>query len=214
MKDDKKRPLDSQQEYICSECGADVAFEDKICPKCGADLSVVEETEPDTGTDKKITEKTNKIIKQEGKKINYSEDFFTGLFKWKMNEEELKNQVENYDTLGFFRSARKVATAMMIFSIIITLIFVMVGWAVFLFSGIDIALVLILTFFVYKGKKWAMMMTMIYWTFSKGLQVVSGLGVGAGATIVVGSVIWWAIFMGVFWQAYQVEKERDRNAIP
>ena len=47
------------------------------------------------------------------------ENFFLGLFKWKMNKEELKNQVENHDTLGFFKSARKIATALMIFNVII-----------------------------------------------------------------------------------------------
>jgi len=30
---------------------------------------------------------------------------YSVLFKWKMDEEELKNQVENYDALGFFSSA-------------------------------------------------------------------------------------------------------------
>ena len=52
-----------------------------------------------------------------------SENFFLGLFKWKMDKEELKNQIENYDTLGFLSSARKVATALIIFSVILTLIF-------------------------------------------------------------------------------------------
>jgi len=75
----------------------------------------------------------------------------------------------------------------------------------------DVILVLVLAFFIYRGKKWAMVATMIYWTISKGLQVVSGFSVedfSAGSTIMI--VLWWALFMGFFWRAYQVEKERKR----
>jgi hypothetical protein len=133
------------------------------------------------------------------------------LFKWKMDEEELKNQVENYATLGFFRSARKVATALMIFSAIITLIFVMAGWFPY-GIWVDIVLILILALFVYKGKKWAMIVTMIYWTFSKGFQLVSSFSVdNFSAGNIIMPIIWWAIFMGAFWQAYQVERERRKK---
>jgi len=130
-----------------------------------------------------------------------------------MDEEELKNQIENYNTLVFFRSARKVATALMIFSAIITLIFVMVGW-LSSETWIDIVLILILAFFVYKGKKWAMIVTMIYWTLSKGLQIVSGFSAEdfSGGNIIM-LILWWTIFMEAFWQAYQVETARRKEKI-
>ena len=139
-----------------------------------------------------------------------SENFFLGLFKWKMDKEELKNQIENYDTLGFLSSARKVATALIIFSVILTLIFVMVGW-ILPEVWMDIVVGLILALFVYKGKKWAMIAVMTYWTAMKGLQVISGFSTedfSPGNIII--PVIWWAILMGAFWQAYQVERERKR----
>ena len=137
---------------------------------------------------------------------NKQKGLFTDLFKWNISGKELQNQIENYDTLGFFSSSRKIATALMIFSAIITLIFAMVGW----FPSeiwIDIVLILILASFVYKGQKWAMIVTMIYWTFSKGFQLVSGFSVeNFSAGNIIMSILWWAIFMGVFWQAYQVER--------
>jgi hypothetical protein len=142
------------------------------------------------------------------KEQKQSENLFIGLFKWKMDEEELKNQVENYNTLGFFKSARKVATALMIFAAIISLIYAMIGW----FPSevwIDIVLILVLAFFVYKGKKWAMIVAMIYWTFDKGLQLISGFSTEdfSGGNIIM-PILSWAIFMGAFWQAYQVERAR------
>ena len=137
---------------------------------------------------------------------NKQKGLFTDLFKWNISGKELQNQIENYDTLGFFSSSRKIATALMIFSAIITLIFAMVGW----FPSeiwIDIVLILILASFVYKGQKWAMIVTMIYWTFSKGFQLVSGFSVeNFSAGNIIMPILWWAIFMGVFWQAYQVER--------
>jgi len=52
-----------------------------------------------------------------------SKGFFSGLFDWNIKEKELKNQIKNYDTLKFFDSARKIATACMIFSGVVTLLF-------------------------------------------------------------------------------------------
>ena len=139
-----------------------------------------------------------------------SENFFISLFKWKMDEEELKHQVENYNTLGFLSSARKVATALIIFSVVLTLIFVMVGW-ISAEVWMDIVIGLVLAVFVYKGNKWAMIITMIYWTAMKGLQVVSGFSLeNFRASHIWGPIIWWAILMGALWQAYQVERERAR----
>ena len=154
---------------------------------------------------------TGKIITSEEKKQSaniFTGDLFTNFFKWKMDEKELQNQIENYNMLGFFSSVRKVAAAFMIFSSIITLIFTMIGW----FPSeiwIDIVLVLILSFFVYKGQKWAMIVTMIYWTISKGFQLIGGFFAEdfSGGNIIM-PVIWWGIFMAVFWQAYQVERAR------
>jgi len=84
----------------------------------------------------------------------------------------------------------------------------MVGW-IPSEIWIDIILILILAFFVYKGQRWAMIATMIYWTFSRGFQLVSGFSVGDfSAGNIIMPIIWWAIFMGVFWQAYQVERAR------
>lgn len=147
-------------------------------------------------------------MKEKNKK--QSEDFFVGLFKWKLDQEQLRHQIENYNTLGFLSSARKVATGLMIFSAIITLIFTIVEWFP---SGswIDVVLILTLALFVYKEKKWAIIVTMIYWTFSKTLQMVSGFSVeNFSAGNIIMPIIWWAIFMGAFSQAHQVEREKTR----
>lgn len=135
----------------------------------------------------------------------------TGLFhyvnpaNWRISKEELKNQVDNYDTLGF-GSVRRVSVILIVASIIMSLVFVVVGWT----SPsvlIDILLWIILAIFVNKGSRWAIIITMIYWTISKGAQIVSG---EFNSAKIIFSVIFWGIFMSAFWQTYQVERARKK----
>lgn len=149
------------------------------------------------------------VLEEKNKKQS---NFFTDLFKWSMDEKQLKYQIENYDTLGFFKSARKVAAAVMIFFAILNLIFMAVGWVPF-GVWIDTILILILALFLYNGNKWAMITAMIYWTFSKGLQFVSAFYAyieDPDIKNIIMPFIFWAIVMAAFWQAYQVERERTK----
>lgn len=41
--EEQKENHKSAEEYVCTECGADVSINDKVCPKCGADISEFEE---------------------------------------------------------------------------------------------------------------------------------------------------------------------------
>lgn len=144
-------------------------------------------------------------MKEKNKK--QSEDFPLSLFKWAMDKRELKNQIENYNTLGFFKSSRKLATALIIFIAITTLILVITNWA--FASWIDVISALVLAFFVYKGKRWAIIITMAYWTLSTVFKVVYASSIENLGSVLM-PIIFWALFMGVFWQAYQVERERKR----
>jgi len=133
-----------------------------------------------------------------------SKSLSISLLKWKLNKEELKNQIDNYNTLGFTKSAKKVATALLILSIVITLVLGLFGIVSLGETWLDIILLAVLAFFVYKGKKVAIILAMIYWTFAKGYQLVSN------PQQVLWVIIWWAAYMGVFFQAYQVEKARHK----
>jgi cytochrome c biogenesis protein CcdA len=41
--EEQKSNQANAEEYVCTECGADVSINDKVCPKCGADISELEE---------------------------------------------------------------------------------------------------------------------------------------------------------------------------
>lgn len=126
--------------------------------------------------------------------------------KWKMDEKELKNQVINYDTLSFFRKARGLVTAVIIFSILMNLLFLFSG-SITKLGWIDIILMTILAIFIYQGSGFANIIMMIYFTISKILQVINSISNGQTTSVIL-AIVFWPIFMMVFWQAYQVEKAR------
>ncbi|MFZ2414562.1 MAG: zinc ribbon domain-containing protein [Minisyncoccia bacterium] len=132
---------------------------------------------------------------------------FFDLFRWRMDEKELKYQIDNYKTIRFFKSARGIASAMLIVSVILTLILAPQNW-------IDSIFMVILALFIYKGSKMALIIAMIYWTYAKGLQFVeiftSTEGINTGN--IWAPVIFWLTWMGAFWQAYQVERAKRKTS--
>jgi hypothetical protein len=142
----------------------------------------------------------------------YKKGFFPNLFRWNIDEKELKYQVDNYDTLGLFRSAKGVATALLALSAIILIILVLPSKA---FALLDIMILLVLALFINKGSSLALIIAMIYWSFDKIIGVFDDI-----ILMVQGSpdalfslwitVIIWVIWMKVFWRAYQVEKEKNK----
>jgi len=127
-----------------------------------------------------------------------------------MNEEQLKYQIKNYNTVGFLNTPRKVAVAVMIFLAILSSIFLMPGLSPL--GILDTILILILAFFVYRGSKQAIMITMIYWALARSLQFfdIFSSAESFNAVNALVFIIFWAIIMAVFWKAYQVEKEREK----
>ena len=139
----------------------------------------------------------------------YKNNNFMNLFQWKMNDKELKYQVDNYKTLSLFRSAKGIAASLMILSAVLSVFFISNGWS----SLMDIAAVLVLALFIYKGNKTAIVIAMIYWTFSKILQIISIASPEGNSSIVNiwSPILFWTIWMAAFWQAYQVETERRKT---
>ena len=59
----------------------------------------------------------------------YKNNNFMNLFQWKMNDKELKYQVDNYKTLSLFRSAKGIAASLMILSAVLSVFFISNGWS-------------------------------------------------------------------------------------
>jgi hypothetical protein len=130
------------------------------------------------------------------------------VLNWKMSATELQKQVASYDTLKITESSRGKAALLVLFSAALT---GLVAW--FHLISIDAAFGIViyvpLAWFIYRGHRWAMGAMMLLWTLEKGAQILGGRSP-------VSIIIWWLLFVGSFYQAYQVEQARraTRSAAP
>jgi hypothetical protein len=128
---------------------------------------------------------------------------FSIILWWRINKEELDKQISGYNTIKFYKTARAQALGAVLFSVILALTFIL-----FLDASVtsyyDISIFLFLGVFAYFGHRWALILLMLFWTFSKVYAII----LQQGHPFV--QVIWWAIFMHVFYFAFRVEQERVR----
>jgi len=144
---------------------------------------------------------------EQNKKPKSQESFFN--IPPKLNENELKKQIENYNTLGILSSARKLAAISMIFISFVNLIGIITK-IIPAGAWFDVLFCLILSVFVYNGQKWAMLVTMIYWVAAILFSIVNILMHENNTSLVISVIIFGWLFFAIFYQAYQVEKEREK----
>lgn len=199
----------------CNNCGKHNPEGSKFCQSCGAKMvkvsdntkvEDVKEQQPNN-EDKKIVENTSNSTNAK-KKSSYTH----WLLWWILDKNELEKQVKEYKTLGIWHSARKISALLLLFSSIIT-----IGMVAFFnydsSSLIDVAMMLVLAFFIYRGHRWAMILAMLYWTYAKfyGLYTSysSGSTVHTNGIVV---IIWWATYMHAFWEAFKVEQLKRKES--
>lgn len=123
---------------------------------------------------------------------------------WKLNPEEVRDQVNNYKSLKITKSFRGIATLLLLGSCLITLITSLIGW--FSFDNLySLILYLPLTFFTYKGKRWSIIAMMILWTLEKAL------GITASFPSIMIALTWWSLYMRFLYGALRVENERIKE---
>lgn len=146
----------------------------------------------------------------EAAEVPRQKGWFLSLFDWTLDEDELRTQIAGYSTLGWTKSFRKLSAALLIFSTVLTL-----GMGVLLNNlpsvAIDAALFALLAPFVYRGHRWAILSAMALWTLEKAMTAVAPPKSLSASTAVIQSVIFWAIYMGIFVRAFRVEWARRRR---
>jgi len=130
-------------------------------------------------------------------------------WSWKIDENDLKNQIENYRTLKITKSYRGISVLIISVLIGLSLILSFVGiYADFSTIFWGIVIYLPIAFFVYKGHRWAIIALMALWTFEKIYSVYGVVQSGSGSVVI--PMIWWFIVMPYFWKALRVENERKK----
>jgi hypothetical protein len=126
------------------------------------------------------------------------------IFSWKISEEEMKTQVENYNNLKITQSYRGISALLILGSMVLTVLLAKFG--VISYDAIYSSIIYLpIAFFIWKGHRWAMIAMMILWTFEKGYQLYA-----SGGTSPIVPIIWWAIFMGYFVNAFKIELARKK----
>jgi len=127
------------------------------------------------------------------------------IFSWKISEEDMKTQVENYNNLKITESYRGISALLILGSMILTV--VLAKFDVVSYDAVYGAIIYLpLAFFIWKGHRWAMIVMIALWTFEKGYQVYAT----AGESSPIVAIIWWAIFVGYFVNALKVEIARKK----
>jgi len=145
------------------------------------------------------------------KKVGIHWDTWRSLLWWEIGPEELEGQVENYNTLKVTKSARGLSFLCLIVSSVITLTVILTTNIVDKSSGIiEVILFLILGFFIYKGQKWAIIVTMVLWTVEKFAWVYEALNKNNYNYSLFIHILWWCLYMHVFYIALKVENLRSK----
>lgn len=135
------------------------------------------------------------------------------LFWWKINKEDVHDQIEKYSSLGFFSSYRKFSSLVFIYASIINLYnfinsitrFNHINFLYLLHS----LLFLSISPFIWQGRSWAIKGGMILWTYSQAFFAIYN----TQNYRYLGNIFWWFCIMSLLYANLIVEKSRknDKN---
>ncbi len=70
---------------------------------------------------------------------------------------------------------------------------------------------LVLGTFILFGHRWAIVTTMLVWTYEKGYMIFTNPSKTRVKAALIGQIIWWAFYMRTFYLALRIENERKRR---
>lgn len=132
---------------------------------------------------------------------------------------ELTNQVENYNSLPWLKTYRGKSVLILIASIVLVIVKSLFSQDLIIIAATITSQLLIfgtMAWFVNKGKKWAIITTIILWTLT-AIGGISGylagqsyITVGHGKIVLVILAIYFLVLY-LFINTYRVEKIRSKN---
>ena len=139
----------------------------------------------------------------------------TPWWSWNVSPEELKDQVDNYDTLKFTKSYRGevVVFFAIIFAMSLLASFLLPNVISTLSVLVGFAIYAVLAYFGYRGHRWALIALIAYWAVDKSLTIFTSLSVQALSSSFVAQLIFLVAGIVVTVRAYKVEVERKKTAM-
>jgi hypothetical protein len=135
---------------------------------------------------------------------------FGWLLWWQVDDAIISRQVGQYRTLKIHQSSRGQAFLLLLLAAVLTVL--MIEFVSHnRIDYVDVFLFLLVGGFIWRGARWAMIAAMILWTLEKVLQLAGTLSAGKGS-MVVGMIVWWAVYMRTFYVAWRVENARRKPA--
>lgn len=122
---------------------------------------------------------------------------------FKLNEDELRNQIDNYETLPITKAYRGISSLLIVFALLVTYLLYFFGFVDTIVVVCAMVIYIPLIYFVFKGHKWAIVTVAVVWTIDK----IVGLAQTFNPLI----ILWWLVFISYFYKAYLVEKMRKKN---
>lgn len=151
-----------------------------------------------------------------------SNSFLNQFIWWKLDPIQLKKQVSEYTSLKIYKSYRGIAVLLIAGWIFLTKFFSLVQWipnnkfivSLFIYEDIgffNLLFYLFLIVFIYKGKKWAIIVAMMIQTLNSGYALLNSItSVNMDIIFWLMIIFWWSLFMRFLYGAYRVEKERNK----
>lgn len=144
------------------------------------------------------------MVETENKQTKKGRSLLSWLLWWKIEEGELNQQVDGYNKLDIAHSARGISFLLLIFSAIVQVLLITSGSQDL--SYVEVFLFLILGYLIFRGKKWAMITTMIFWTIEKAYSLYLAYVSSSGSAF--WAILFWVVYMHYFYLAYKVEASR------
>jgi hypothetical protein len=142
-----------------------------------------------------------------------SSSIWSWLIWWKISDDDLRTQTDNYHSLNLVKSYRGISVLLLCFSIIATIVIAIIDnkTTFDIFKIISIVISLILGIFIYRGQKIAIMIAIFWWTIEKLFQMYIIIETVPSSQSIAAPLVYWYVYIGAFYRALKVEQYRSKN---
>ncbi|MBI4973322.1 hypothetical protein HZC27_01800 [Candidatus Roizmanbacteria bacterium] len=145
--------------------------------------------------------------------------WFSWFLWWKIDSSTLEKQIQQYKSLKIYESYRGIAALLITSRILLSGLVFLIQWVpnnnfIISFLRRDFGLggllfYLFLALFVFKGKKWALLIMMVIETINSGFSLFRSSSLEGAFWLMI--IFWWVLFMKYLYGAYIVEQKLNKN---